>query len=88
MNDKRTVDNIIRVLGPGSSAFSSGWPTARAELSDHLQKYILTLGPTPKRCLETFADLGLSDVEIGRYFRIPHEVVTQLREIWSIDGTV
>ena len=37
---------------------------------------------------QTLADLGLSDVEIGRYFRIPHEVVTQLREIWSIDGTV
>lgn len=88
MNDKRTVDNIIHLLGPGSSAFASGWPTARAELGDHLQKYIHTLGPTPKRCLETLSDLGLSDVEIGRYFRIPHEVVTQLREIWNIDGTV
>lgn len=88
MNDKRIVDDVIRLLGPGSSAVLLGLPTPRAELSDQLQKHIHTLGPTPKRCLETLADLGLSDVEIGRYFRIPHEVVTQLREIWKIGGAI
>ncbi len=88
MNDKHIVDDIIRMLGPGGGALSSGSPTPRAELTGQLQKYMHTLGPTPKRCLETFADLGLSDAEIGLYFRIPHEVVTQLRDIWNIDGTV
>lgn len=88
MNDRFIVDDIIHMMGLGSSAFSPSLPTARAELSDQLQKYMHTLGPTPKRCLETLADLGLSDVEIGRYFWIPYEVATQMREIWSIDGTV
>lgn len=88
MNDKNMVDDIIRILGPGGRGMSCGIPTARAELTSRLQKYVHTLGPTPKRSLETFADLGLSDAEIGRYFRIPHDVITQLREIWKIDGTV
>lgn len=85
MNDNRIVDDTIRRLRP-SGASSPAWLKVRAETQHQLQKYIHTLGPTPKRCLETLADLGLSDIEIGRYFRIPHEVVTQLREGWKIDG--
>lgn len=88
MNEKRSVDDIIRMLGPGRTVLSSGAFAARAELSGQLQKYMHTLGPTPKRCLETFADLGLSDAEIARYFQIPHDVVTRLRETWNIDGTL
>ncbi|MDA9979813.1 hypothetical protein N9801_01215 [Yoonia sp.] len=88
MNESRTVDDIIRLLGPGQGALPTYLPKARAELTVQLQKYMHTLGPTPKRCLETFADLGLSDAEIGRYFRIPYDIVTQLREIWKIDGRV
>ena len=87
MNDKRILDDIVRMLGPDRSTLSSGLPAARAELTGQLQKYIHTLGPMPKRCLEAFADLGLSDAEIARYFRIPDDVVTRLREIWNIDGT-
>lgn len=87
MNDKHIVDDIIRMLGPGGSALSHGTPSARAELTSQLQKFVHPLGPTPKRCLETFVDLGLSDAEIGRYFRIPQHVVTQMREIWKIDPT-
>lgn len=88
MNEKRIVGDIIGMLGTGASGLSSGAPTARKELTSQLQKYMHTLGPAPKRSLEIFADLGLSDAEIGRYFRIPHEVVTQLREIWNIDGSI
>jgi len=88
MNERHIVDDIIRLLGPGKGALPSSLPTVRAELTVQLQKYMHLLGPTPKRCLETFADLGLSDAEIGHYFRIPHDVVTQLREIWKIDGSV
>lgn len=88
MNDRRTVDDIIRFLGPGKGVLPSSVTTARPELTEQLQKYMHTLGPTPKRCLETFADLGLSDAEIGQYFRIPHDIVTKLREIWKIDGCV
>lgn len=88
MNDRLNIDDIIRLLGPGKGVLPSSIPTARPELTAQLQKYMHTLGPTPKRCLEAFADLGLSDAEIGRYFRIPHEIVTQLREIWKIDGCI
>ena len=88
MNDKDTVDDLIRMLGHGGNTLSYGTSTARAELTSELQKYVHTLGPTPKRCLEALYDLGLTDAEIGRYFRIPHTVVTQLREIWKIEGTV
>ena len=88
MNDRRTVDDIIRFLGPGKGVLPSSVTTARPELTEQLQKYMHTLGPTPRRCLETLADLGLSDAEIGQYFRIPHDIVTQLREIWKIDGCV
>ena len=76
------------MLGPGGSALTSATPSERSELTIQLQKYMHTLGPTPRRCLETMADLGLSDAEISRYFRIPHNVVTQLREIWEIKGSV
>ena len=88
MNDNLFANDIIRLLGPGKGALTSTSSTPRAELTNQLQKYMHTLGPTPKRCLETFADLGLSDSEIGRYFRIPYEVVTQLREVWGIDDAV
>ena len=62
------------------------WP--RGELSYELQKYLHVLGPTPKRCLETLADLGLSDPEIARYFKIPISIVTALRLVWKIDGEI
>ena len=84
MNDNHIVNGIIRLPGPGCRTLSSCLP---ADLSGQLQKYMHTLGPTPKRALEAFADLGMTDAEICRYFRIPHDVVTQLREIWKIDGT-
>ena len=81
-------DDIIRLFGPGRGVLSSSSPAPRTELTSQLQKYMHTLGPTPKMCMETFADLGLSDAEIGRYFRIPRDVVSQFREIWKIDGCV
>jgi hypothetical protein len=53
-----------------------------------LQKYLHILGPTPKRCLEMFTDLGLSDDEIGQYFRMPSKRVTELRDIWNIGASM
>lgn len=38
----------------------------------------------PRRVLETFVDLGLSDGEIARYFKIPETSVSKLRKIWRI----
>lgn len=60
----------------------------RSELSYELQKYLHVLGPAPKRCLETLADLGLTDPEIARYFQIPTSIVTALRLVWNIDGEI
>lgn len=88
MNDRHSDLDIIRKLGPGGHAFPTSPHSGHHELTHELQKYLHTLGPTPKRCLETFADLGLSDTEIARYFRIPDDVVTQLRDIWKIQSAI
>ncbi|PXW68063.1 hypothetical protein C7964_104153 [Loktanella sp. PT4BL] len=88
MSDKDIVSDLVRMFGHGRKALSSGTLATHAELTSELQKYVHTLGPTPKRCLEALSDLGLTDAEIGRYFRIPDNVVTQLRELWKIKGTV
>ena len=57
----------------------------RAELTHELHKHMHLLGPAPKRCLESLADLGLSDGEIARYLKMPQHVVTDLRSVWGID---
>lgn len=56
----------------------------RPELSPELQKYLHFFGPMPKRSLEAFADMGLSDAEIGHYYKMPHSVVAEFRKIWKI----
>lgn len=86
MNDHHNRQDIIWKLVPGGHTLPVGIPSIREELTPELQKYLHVLGPTPKRCLETLADLGLSDTEIGRYFKMPGIFVTQLRQIWRIDG--
>ena len=81
-----THQHVIAQLAPGAGGTHSVMATERPELTPDLQKYLHILGPTPKRCLETLADIGLSDDEIGRYFRMPCNLVTELRDIWKIDG--
>lgn len=88
MNGNRSEHNYIRELGPEGRVFPSFIPFKRSEMTLELQKYMHTLGPTPKRSLESFVDLGLSDTEIARYFKIPSEVVEQLREVWEIDEAI
>ncbi len=46
-----------------------------------LHEHFCALGPMPKVSLETFVDLGLTDAEIGRYFRIPQTSISKLRKI-------
>jgi len=82
-----TLD-IMRKLGPGGRSLPCQIQSNRKELTHDLQKYLHVLGPTPKRCLESLADLGLSDLEIGRYFKIPKDIVTDLRQVWKIDGEI
>lgn len=86
MNDNRRNQDFIWQIAPGGRAFPSQVSAYEDGLAPELQKYIHVLGPTPKRCLETLADLGMSDVDIGRYFKMPDESVTQLRHLWKIDG--
>ncbi len=78
--------DILRQFGPGGGAFPPQIQSHRDELTCELQKYTHILGPTPKRCLESLADIGLNDTEIARYFKIPKDVVTDLRRIWRIEG--
>ena len=92
--EKNTMTNNIsnldfmRKLGPGGRSLRSGIQSHRCELTHNLQKYMHILGPTPKRCLESLADLGLNDCESARYFKIPKDTVTDLRQVWKIDGEV
>ena len=79
--------DIFRQLAPGGGYVPFNNVSERPELTPELQKYLHILGPTPKRCLEMLADLGLSDDEIGRYFRMPCKRVTELRDIWNIAGS-
>jgi len=44
------------------------------------------LGPMPAEVLTAMVDYGLSDTEIGRYYNLPHKMITTLREYWGIDG--
>lgn len=86
MTDDTSVLDIMRMLGPGGRSFPPIFQTKRDELTYDLQKTMHVLGPTPKRCLETLVDLGLTDLEIARYFRIPEAIVTDLRQVWKIAG--
>lgn len=86
MADNISTQDILRLFGPGSRTRPTEVPANRNDLTYELQKYLHVLGPTPKRCLEILADLGLSDPEIARYFKVPNRIVTGLRKVWRIDG--
>ena len=84
MRETGNQPDIFWKLAPGGHCVPFHHVSERPELTPELQKYLHILGPTPKRCLEMFADLGLSDDEIGRYFRMPGNRVTELRDVWKI----
>ncbi|WP_372609610.1 hypothetical protein [Aquicoccus sp.] len=44
------------------------------------------LGPMPAEALAAMVDYGLSDHEIGRYYDLPHDMITILRDYWGIAG--
>ena len=52
--------------------------------SSELRQQVAALGPTPKESLEVFADLGLSDGEMARYFKVPETCISKLCHIWGI----
>lgn len=69
----------------------SGDPLGRPEadpickcLSAELHKHLAALGPAPRKSLEVFADLGLSDDEMARYFKVPITCISQICDIWCI----
>jgi len=49
-------------------------------------RVIEALGPMPAEGLAAMVDYGLSDDEIGRYYNLPHELITTLKDYWRIDG--
>lgn len=52
--------------------------------SHELRQHLLALGPSPKESLEMFVDLGLSDGEMARYFKVPDTSISKLCHIWGI----
>ncbi|MCC6008798.1 MAG: hypothetical protein JJU40_14125 [Rhodobacteraceae bacterium] len=51
---------------------------------DDVYRVLEALGPMPSEALAAMVDYGLSDAEIGRYFKLPHYMITTLREHWGI----
>ena len=49
-------------------------------------RVLAALGPMPGEALAAMVDYGLNDAEIGRYFDLPHDVITTLRQHWGIVG--
>lgn len=49
-----------------------------------LRKHVAALGPAPRKSLEVFVDLGLSDGEMARYFKVPETCISKLCHIWGI----
>lgn len=49
-----------------------------------LRKHVAALGPSPRESLEVFVDLGLSDDEMARYFKVPKTSISKLCHIWGI----
>ena len=84
MTDNTSTLDIMRMLGPCGRSLPSKVQKQRDELTHELQKTMHILGPAPKRCLETLVDLGLTDLEIARYFKIPRATVTDLLQVWKI----
>lgn len=44
------------------------------------------LGPMSAEALAVMVDYGLSDDEIGRYYDLPHDMISTLRRHWGIAG--
>lgn len=86
MGQTSNYRDFVGQFAHGGRGMHSRVVSERTGLTPELQKYLHIMGPTPKRCLETLADIGLSDDEIGRYFQMPCELVTELRDIWKIEG--
>lgn len=88
MGETGNQSDVVWQLAPGGGCVPFNHVSERPELTPDLKKYLHILGPTPKRCLEMLADLGLSDDEIGQYFRMPSNRVRELRCIWNIAAPV
>ena len=54
---------------------------------DDACRVLEAFGPMPGEALAALVDYGLSDAEIGQYFKLPHQVITTLRDHWGIAST-
>ena len=81
-------NNLTRKLSSGHLIPKIPEASRTSILPNFLKKHALALGPRPKKSLEAFVDLGLSDQEIAGYFNIPQTCVSKFRLIWNIpNGT-
>lgn len=92
LNRRTTImdlkNNLTRKLSSGHVIPKTPDASRTSILPNFLKKHALAFGPRPKKSLETFVDLGLSDQEIARYFNVPQTCVSKLRLIWKIpNGT-
>lgn len=51
----------------------------REDIHERIFDNLERLGPWPEKVVAVFADLGLTDVEIARYFRVHRRLVERLR---------
>ena len=86
VEEKYNCQETIQTSVGKSRRYGSSGPRQRHELAPEVQKFVHVLGPMPRRCLAALADLGLTDAEIGHYFKMPCDHVTELRIMWDISG--
>jgi len=81
--DRRKYVHLEK-LKSGDATPRTASPSVRANLPCRLQQHCAALGPTPQASLTVFADLGLSDGEMARYFNVPETCIAELCSVWNV----
>lgn len=52
--------------------------------SEAIRNCLSAMGPIPRGSMKAMIDLGLTDEEVARYFRVPRTAVSTLRQLRGI----
>ncbi|EEB82698.1 hypothetical protein RGAI101_4003 [Roseobacter sp. GAI101] len=81
--DHQRRANLQKIKSGGVVPRHSKGPRGECR-AQYLRQHVATLGPKPKKSLEAFVDLGLTDGEIARYFNMPKTCISKLCHLWGI----